>query len=186
MPPDTAALQGWHRVFRAVRSGSTAGVVAAGGRQRSWRGRRHFLCQAPAVPSATPSRSASIFQCTEPTRASHAPLRAVRVLGMPGLRSRPCRVCIKVSEPLVDRGDVDGGLVADGEFVVPGGRGAVAFEPVDAALHGVALLVDLRVEGRWPAAVGPQLAPGSVLIGLGQDGRLDPRRRRYRRFAREV
>jgi hypothetical protein len=36
-------------------------------------------------------------------------------------------------EPFVD-GDVDGAEVAHGEFVVSGGDGAVAFEPVDTAL----------------------------------------------------
>jgi hypothetical protein len=35
---------------------------------------------------------------------------------------------------------VDGGFVADGELVIPGGDGAVALEPVDAAFDGVALL----------------------------------------------
>ena len=55
-------------------------------------------------------------------------------------------------EPFADGGDVEGGLVADGELVVPGRDGAVALEPVDAAFHGVALLVPLGVEGRAPAA----------------------------------
>jgi hypothetical protein len=67
-----------------------------------------------------------------------------------------------------------GGFVADGEFVVPGGDGAVAFEPVDAALDGVALLVDLPVEGGWSAALGAQLAAVGVLVGLARDGRPDP------------
>jgi hypothetical protein len=57
-------------------------------------------------------------------------------------------------EPVVDGGDGDGGLLADLELVVPGGDGAVALEPVDAALHRMALLVDLLVEGWWPAALG--------------------------------
>jgi hypothetical protein len=35
------------------------------------------------------------------------------------------------SEPFVDGRDVDGGLLADGEFVVAGGHGSVALEPVD-------------------------------------------------------
>src|SRR3954466_9407699 len=48
----------------------------------------------------------------------------------------------KWSEPFVDRGDVDGGLVANGELVIAGSHGAVAFEPVDAALHRMTLLVD--------------------------------------------
>jgi hypothetical protein len=42
---------------------------------------------------------------------------------------------------------VEGGLVADGELVVPGGDGAVALEAVDAAFDGVPLLVPLGVEG---------------------------------------
>jgi hypothetical protein len=50
-------------------------------------------------------------------------------------------------EPFIDRGDVDSGFVADGEFVVASSHGTVAFEPVDAALHRVTLLVDLGVEG---------------------------------------
>jgi hypothetical protein len=47
---------------------------------------------------------------------------------------------------------VEGGLVADGELVVAGGDGTVALEPVDPALHGVPLLVPLRVEGVRAAA----------------------------------
>jgi hypothetical protein len=77
-------------------------------------------------------------------------------------------------KPFVDHGDVDGGFVAGGEFVVAGGHGAVAFEAVDAALHGVALLVDAGVEARWSAALGPFLAPVGVLVGLAGDGGLDP------------
>jgi hypothetical protein len=66
MPPDTAAPQGWHRAFRAVRSGSAAGVVAAGGRQRSWRGRCHFPC-------------ARRWRCRRPRRAGRrAPSRCQR------------------------------------------------------------------------------------------------------------
>lgn len=42
---------------------------------------------------------------------------------------------------------MDGGFVAYGELGVEGRHGAVAFEPVDAAFHGVALFVDLGVEG---------------------------------------
>jgi hypothetical protein len=77
-------------------------------------------------------------------------------------------------QPLVDGDDVDGGFVLDREFVVAGSDGAVAFEPVDAALHGVALSVDVRVERRWPAAGGSLLAPVGVLVGLAGDGGLDP------------
>jgi hypothetical protein len=43
-------------------------------------------------------------------------------------------------------------FVTDGEFVVPGGDSAVAFDAVDAALDGVVVLVDLGLEaGRSPA-----------------------------------
>src|SRR5919198_2459726 len=80
----------------------------------------------------------------------------------------------KYVEPLVDGDDVDGGLVSDCEFVVAGGHGAVAFEPVDAAFHGVALLVDVGVERRWPAAFGLPVASVGVLVGLARDGGLDP------------
>jgi hypothetical protein len=67
---------------------------------------------------------------------------------------RSPRACLRSEgpEPFVDRGDVEGGFVADGEFVVPGGDGAVALEPVDAAFHGVPLLVLLLVEGPGSAA----------------------------------
>ena len=51
-------------------------------------------------------------------------------------------------EPVVDHDEVDDGLETDGEFV-SGALGAVAFEPVDAAFDGMALLVDLGVERRW-------------------------------------
>ena len=40
---------------------------------------------------------------------------------------------------MVDGGDGEGGFVAHGEFVVPGGHGAMLFELVDAALHGMTL-----------------------------------------------
>jgi hypothetical protein len=63
-------------------------------------------------------------------------------------------LCRSRSQPLVDGGEVDGGLVADGEFVEAGGRGAVAFDAVDAAFDDVTLLVDAGVEGRWSAALG--------------------------------
>jgi hypothetical protein len=69
-------------------------------------------------------------------------------------RTGRARACLKSegSDPFVDGGGVEGGLVADGELVVAGGDGAVALEPTDAALDGVALLVLLAVEGgRAPA-----------------------------------
>jgi CBS domain-containing protein len=36
----------------------------------------------------------------------------------------------KAGQPVVDDGDLDGGFVADGELVVSGGNGAVAFSGV--------------------------------------------------------
>jgi len=44
------------------------------------------------------------------------------------------------SEPFTDGGDLEGGLEADGELVVPGRDCPDALEAVDAALDGVALL----------------------------------------------
>ena len=69
-------------------------------------------------------------------------------------RARPARACLRSegSEPFTDGSDLEGGLVADSELVVPGGDGAVALEPADAAFDGVALLVLLAVEGGRPAA----------------------------------
>ena len=69
---------------------------------------------------------------------------------------------------------MDGGFVADGELVVAGGDGAVAFEPVYPALDSVALLVDPGVEGWW-AAAGPALVLAVAdLVGLFRDGAPDP------------
>ncbi len=67
-----------------------------------------------------------------------------------------------MSEPLVDRGDVDGGFVADGELVGAGGHRTVAFEPVAATLHAMALLVGTGIECRW-----------ARLVILDRDGGLD-------------
>jgi hypothetical protein len=48
------------------------------------------------------------------------------------------------------------------------GHGAVALEPVDAALHGVALLVGLGAERRRPATAGSSaLAVADLVGGLG-------------------
>lgn len=68
---------------------------------------------------------------------------------------------------------MDGGFVAYGEFVEARGHGSVSFESVDAALHGVALFVDLRVESGWSAASGAKLTAVGVLVGLARDGRGD-------------
>ena len=79
----------------------------------------------------------------------------------------------KSSEPLADSSDADGGKVADGEFVVSGRNGSVSFESVDAALHGVTLLVDLAVEGWRPATGRTTPEPMADLIARLADGRPD-------------
>ena len=51
---------------------------------------------------------------------------------------------------------MDACFVADGEFVEAGGEGAVAFEPVDAALDGVAgVVVDGSKAGGRPPRERP-------------------------------
>jgi hypothetical protein len=64
-------------------------------------------------------------------------------------------------------------FVAHGELVEPGGHRPVLFELVDAALHGMTLLVKLRVAPGWPAAVGSLLTPVGGLVVLFRDGGLD-------------
>jgi hypothetical protein len=69
---------------------------------------------------------------------------------------------------------VDGGFVADGELVLAGGDGPVAFQPVDAAFHGVALLVNLGIEcGRAAAGAAFALVVAD-LMGLVRDRAPDP------------
>jgi hypothetical protein len=63
------------------------------------------------------------------------------------------------------------GLVAHPELVVPGGHRPVPLEPVDAALHRMAQLVDRRIELRRPAtppAPGPSV--GGLVILLWDGG----------------
>jgi hypothetical protein len=61
-----------------------------------------------------------------------------------------------------------------GQLVEAGCHGAVLFEQVDAALHGVALLVRFLVERRRPAAPGAALAPVGGLVVLDRDDAPDP------------
>lgn len=70
---------------------------------------------------------------------------------------------------------MDGGLVADGELVEPGGQCPVAFEPVDGALHRMAFAVVGRVEAGRPAVAGaaPEPVAGPV-GGFGDRGRDAP------------
>lgn len=76
-------------------------------------------------------------------------------------------------EPIVDDGDVGGGLVVDGEFVVSGGEAPVVFELVDTAFDGVPVLVDGRVERGWPPALAAPAPAVCGLVGRGGDGGLD-------------
>lgn len=55
--------------------------------------------------------------------------------------------------PHEDGGEVGCGLVSDGELVRSQGQATPLLESVDAPFDGVALLVSLGVESRWPASV---------------------------------
>jgi hypothetical protein len=56
---------------------------------------------------------------------------------------------------------------------VAGGDAAVPFEAVDAALHGVALLVGVGVEGGRTAALGAAFAAVGVLVGFAGNAGFD-------------
>jgi hypothetical protein len=64
--------------------------------------------------------------------------------------------------------------VAHRQLVVAGGHATMLFEQVDAALHGVALLLCALVEHRRPTALGPQPEPVASLVLLGRDDTPDP------------
>ena len=80
----------------------------------------------------------------------------------------------KSFEPVVDYSDVEGGGVADSEFVVAGSEGSLVFELVDATFDRVAVLVGGWVE-RW-RATAPAATASAVagLVGRGRDGGFDP------------
>jgi len=64
---------------------------------------------------------------------------------------------------------VDGGGVADGEFVVAGSEGSVVFERVDTAFDGVAVFVDRGVERVGSSALGAgrlRCPAGSAGVGM--------------------
>jgi hypothetical protein len=115
--------------------------------------RGHRLISSTAVKNGMVSPSPVFSNATwtrRPNRSSAASTPAMDVHHQ-GPSSRAC-LRSEGSEPFADGGDVEGGFVADGELVVPGGDGAVALEPADGALDGVPLLVLLLVEGPGPAA----------------------------------
>ena len=49
---------------------------------------------------------------------------------------------------MADEGQLEHGQEAEGELVVPGGDGAAALEPPDGALHDVAPLVGVGIDGQ--------------------------------------
>jgi hypothetical protein len=80
-------------------------------------------------------------------------------------RSRGC--------PDEDGGEVECGLVGDGELVRSHGQAAPLFESADAPFDGVALLVSLGVEGRRAASVAASPQPVADLVGRLGDDRTD-------------
>ena len=72
-------------------------------------------------------------------------------------------------KPFIDRGDDDRGLVSDGELVVSGSDGSVAFEAVDAAFHRVALLVDVLVKRGRSSTTPASVLAVADLVGLLRD-----------------
>src|SRR4029453_9468781 len=107
--------------------------------------------------SLRPDHSGRNAAAAEPSRCTSAP--SPRASSSP--TAGASRACLgSPAEPFVDRRGVDGGFVADGELVEAGGDRAVAFEPVDAALHGVPLLVGVGVERGGPPPPGAPLARG--------------------------
>ncbi len=75
-----------------------------------------------------------------------------------------------MSEPFVDRREDHCGLVTNCQLVVSGSDGTIALEPVDAALHRVALLVDLLVERRSATTARTAVLAMADLVGLLRDG----------------
>src|SRR5688500_3284493 len=77
------------------------------------------------------------------------------------------------SQPLIDGGNEDGRLVADGELVIPRGDRAVPFEAIDAALDRVALAVVDHVELRRTSTAGAALLAVGDLVALLGNRALD-------------
>ncbi len=75
-----------------------------------------------------------------------------------------------MSRPHQKRCEGDGCLVGLGGLVVAGGDAAPLFQPVEAAFHHVALLVELLVEG-WRASAAAE--PVADLVGSFGDGVAD-------------
>ena len=109
-----------------------------------------------------------------------------KIVNIPARLARPQRrpvlhlprACLLIpncrARPDDRRGEENAAEKANSVLVVARGYAAPLLEPVEAALDGVALLVDCGVEGGWAAtgrALG--LAPGDLVVTLG-DRVLDP------------
>jgi hypothetical protein len=68
----------------------------------------------------------------------------------------------------------DAAAVGQGVLVVAGGDSAPLLEAVVAAFDGVAVLVDLGVEGRWPATGAAFGLAACDLVAAFGDGVPDP------------
>jgi hypothetical protein len=77
-------------------------------------------------------------------------------------------------QPDLDRGDVDGAPEDELAFVGAHCDRAEVLELVDRSFHGVALLVGLRVERRWPSTRRALRGAGLLLVGLLRNRRGDP------------
>lgn len=69
---------------------------------------------------------------------------------------------------------MDGGQVADGEFVEPGRHGPMLFELVDAPLDSIAVMVEDRVERRRSSAGTAAAVSARGLVGRDRDRCFDP------------
>jgi len=75
----------------------------------------------------------------------------------------------QASQPFVDRGAVDRGLIADGQPVVTGRHRPVTLEPVDPGLHGRDAAGNARHQSSAVAHHPSLLAPVRGLIILDRD-----------------
>src|SRR5205823_6654530 len=101
--------------------------------------------------------------------SGRAPLGGVTLLG------RVCPILVDgVPQPDLDRCDVDGALEDELAFVGAHRDTAEVLELVDRPFDGVALLVELAVERRWPATRRASGEAGLLLIALLGNRCLDP------------
>lgn len=128
-----------------------------------------------AQPHSPRSRYPSASPCRQPTTGSGGQVIPSLFREVPGRQRAspylvPCRARL---QPLVDGGELGGGLVATISLSKRGGHCPVALEAVDVALHRVTLLVEARVQGWWPAAFGSLGSPVCALVGLARVRRGD-------------